>query len=151
MERIVCYWKKKMDMIFHDIYLVRDRWDLFMEHHTCSPQVQQNTKPTWTPLDKTECITEHPEQLTRNTTTNTSIYHSLQLCQMGNMHQVHFKKSPKLLWQQLSSQQIYSLKCCRFLQHIVYCHLHPNNYPIRTTGTVSQPGLIILSRAQLRI
>lgn len=148
----VCHWKQKSG---YDISekLVKDRWHGFTQHHTCSPQVQHDTKQTLTPLDKMECVTAHPEQLPKNITANTSIHHSLQSCQNGEHLSSSFKTSPKLLCQQLSSQQFYSLKCCWFffLPHIVYCHLHLNNYPIRTTGTVSQPGFIILCRAQLRI
>lgn len=116
----VCHWKQKSG---YDISekLVKDRWHGFTQHHTCSSQVQHDTKQTWTPLDKTECITAHPEQLTRNITANTSIYHSLQPCQMGEHLSSSFKKSPKLLCQQLSSQQFYSLKWCWFFA--AYCLL----------------------------
>lgn len=130
---------------------MRDRWDGFTQHHTCSSQVQHNTKHTWTPLDKTECITAHPEQLTRNTRANTSIYHSLQPCQMENMHQVHLRSHPSFYANSWAVSSFILWSAADFLQHIVYCHMHPNNYPIRTTGTVLQPGLIILCRAQLRI
>lgn len=72
----------------------------------------------------------------------------------GNIYQVHLKRHPSFCansWAVSSFILWSAADFFFFLQHIVYCHLHLNNYPIRTTGTVSQPGLIILCRAQLRI
>lgn len=146
----VCHWKQKSG---YDISekLVKDRWHGFTQHHTCSPQVQHDTKQTWTPLDKTECITAHLEQLTRNITANTSIYHFLQPCQMGEHLSSSLKSHPSFCANSWAVSSFILWSDADFLQHIVYCHLHPNNYPIRTTGTVSQAGLITLGRTQLWI
>jgi len=128
MECLSLETKKKADMIFLKNWWKTDGMDsrnitlvlVIQSKHKCHLtrwSVLQHIQNNWREI----LLQTHPSITP----------HSRVRC--GEHLSSSFKTSLKLLCQQLSSQQFYSLKCYWFLffyfififlQHIVYCHLH---------------------------